>query len=237
MLSLQEREHNKKINYAKKSSENEKKYSDLYNEFCQNGYTKALAMEYADFFVLNAKKPAVGDILQTVCLYDKIHDYKTAAFFLDKLEDMSKKFTSEEKFSYCIASLLNKSKIGNWRDAEDFRTEHINFMQNHSEKVDIKQKASMYIALAYADCAAKHYNSAFRLLKGFGYKPQGKNDITLLEILIAGVYICAKSGDEASIGNAVENAYAALKLFKSFEHEWTEQYYEKRIADAAEGIA
>lgn len=237
MLSLQEREHNKKITFAKKSSENEKKYSDLYNEFCQNGYTKALAAEYADFFVLNTKKPAVGDILQTISLYDKIHDYKTAAFFLTKLEDFAKKFTSEEKFCYCIASLLNKSKIGNWRDAEDFRTEHINFMQKHSEKVDIKQKAAMYIALSYADCAAKQYNSAFRLLKKFGYKPQGRNDTTLLEILIAGVYICAKSGDEASVENAVENAHAAMKLFKKFEHEWTERYYEKKIADAAEGIA
>lgn len=237
MLSPQEREHYKKITFAKKSSETEKKYNDLYNEFCQNGYTKALAAEYADFFVLNAKKPTAGDILQTVRLYDKVHDYKTAAFFLTKLEDMEKKLNSEEKFRYCIASLLVKSKIGNWRDAEEFRTEHINFMQLHSEKVSMRQKAAMYISLSYADCAARHYNSAFRLLKSFGYKPQGRNDTILLEILIAGVYICAKSGDKASIENAVENAHAAMKLFKSFEHEWTEKYYEKRIADAAEGIA
>lgn len=235
MLAQHEREH-RKMTFAKKSSENTKKYTELYADFCSNGYTPNLAREYADYFVLDAKKPAAGDILQAARLYNKVHDYKTEAVFLEKLEDMTKKLTNEEKFVYCVEGLLNKSKIGNWRDAEDFRTENINFMQIYSEKVDIKLKAEMYIALALSDCAAKHYTSAFRLLTGFGYKPQGRNDTMLLEILITGVYICAKSGDEASLSNTVENARAAMKLFNQFEHEWTEAYYEKMIEDAANGI-
>ncbi|MBO5164275.1 MAG: hypothetical protein J6B75_07525 [Ruminococcus sp.] len=236
MLSLQEREHKKGM-FAKKTSENIKKYSELYAEFCQNGYTKALAEDYADFFVENAKKPAHGDIIQTAQLFDRLHDFKSAAFYLERLEDVTKKMTHEEKFLYCIEALKNKSKLGNWRDAEDFRTENINFMQIHSDKVDMNQKADMYIALALSDCAARHYSSAFRLLTGFGYKPQGRNDVKLLEILTTGVYICAKSGDTASVENAVNNARAALGLFKEFEHSWSKSYYETRIAEAAEGIA
>ena len=236
MLSLQEREH-RKSNFAKKSSENTKKYTELYAQFSQTGYTKVLAEEYTDFFVLNAKKPAPGDILQAVRLYDKIRDYKAAAYFLTKLEEIAKKLNNEEKFIYCIEALANKSKIGNWRDAEDFRTENINFMQIYSEKVDIGLKADMYMSLAYADCAAKHYNSAFRLLTGFGYKPQGKNDVKLLEILIAGIYICAKSGDEASIENAVNNACAAMALFKKYEFPWSEEFYKQKIKDASVGLA
>lgn len=236
MLSLQEREH-RKSTFAKKSSENTKKYIELYEEFSQYGYTKALAEKYADFFVLNAKKPAAGDIIQTVQLYDKIRDYKSAAYYLSKLEEMMKKLNNEEKFIYCTESLGNRSKIGNWRDAEDFRTENINFMQIYSEKVDIKLKADMYMSLAYADCAAKHYNSAFRLLTGFGYKPQGRNDEKLLEILIAGIYICAKSGDEASVENAVNNAIAAMGLFKKYEFVWSEEYYRNKIKEASEGLA
>lgn len=236
MLSPQEREHNKKITFAKKSIENEKEYAELYSNFYRDGYTKNLAVDFAGYFVDNAKKPAVGDLLQTVRLYDKIHDYKVANLYLARIEENIKKLNSEEKFHYCVAALLNKAKSGNWREAEDFRIENINFMQIHSEKVNLKQKAAMYIALAYADCAAKHYNSAFRLLKGFGYKPQGKNDEVLLEILIAGIYICAKSGDEASVQNSVENAHAALKLFNKFEFDWSKSYYQQRISEAAKGI-
>ncbi len=236
MLSPQEREQYKRITFAKKTPENEKEYAELYSKFYRGGYTKQLAVDYAGYFVDNAKKPAIGDILQTVRLYDRLHDYKVADLYLSRIEENVKKLTSEEKFQYCVASLLNKSKIGNWRDAEDFRTENINFMQIHSEKVDLKQKSAMYIALAYADCAAKHYTSAFRLLKGFGYKPQGKNDEILLEILIAGIYICARSGDEASVQNSVENAHSALKLFNKFEFDWSKGYYQQRIAEAAEGI-
>lgn len=236
MLSLQEREH-RKSTFAKKTAENMNKYTELYNKFSQSGYSKALAEEYADYFVLDVKKPAAGDILQAVRLYDKVRDYKTAAYFLSKLEEMAKKLNNEEKFLYCVESLANKSKIGNWRDAEDFRTENINFMQIYSEKVDIKLKADMYMALAYADCAAKHYNSAVRLLTGFGYKPQGKNDVKLLEILIAGIYICAKSGDEANIENAVNSACAAMALFKKYEFPWSEEYYKSKIMDASQGLA
>lgn len=236
MLSLQEREH-RKSTFAKKTVENTNKYTELYNKFSQYGYSKVLAEEYADYFVLEAKKPAAGDILQTVRLYDKVRDYKMASYFLSKLEEMSKKLNNEEKFLYCIESLANKSKMGNWRDAEDFRTENINFMQIYSEKVGIKLKADMYMALSYVDCAAKNYSAAFRLLTGFGYKPQGKNDEKLLEILIAGIYICAKSGDESSVENAVNNACAAMGLFKKFEFPWSEKYYENKIKDASQGLA
>lgn len=234
MLSPQEREH-KKITFAKKTSESTAKYTELYTEFSQNGYSKRLAEEYADFFVLNVKRPCAGDILQTVRLYDKIRDYKNAAYYLEKLEEI-KKLNSEERFLYCIASLLNRSKLGNWRDAEDFRTENINFMQEYSVKADMDMQVDLYIALAHSDCCAKHYSSAFRLLTGFGYKPQGRNDIKLLEILITGVYICAKTGDKTSVDNAVENAHTALGLFKEFEFPWSKAYYEKLIADASEAI-
>lgn len=234
MLSPQERE-NKKITFAKKSTENTAKYAELYTDFSQNGYSKRLAEEYADFFVLNQKKPCAGDILQAVRLYDCIRDYKNAAYYLEKLEEI-KKLKDEEKFLYCIASLLNRSKLGNWRDAEDFRTENINFMQEYSVKADMDKQADLYIALAHSDCCARHYSSAFRLLTGFGYKPQGRNDKKLLEILITGVYICAKSGDKVSVDDAVGNASTALGLFKEFEFPWSKAYYEQRIADAAEGI-
>lgn len=234
MLSLQERERKKGM-FAKKTSENTKKYEELYAEFCQYGYTRSLAEQFADFFVLDTKKAAPGDIIQTVRLYDRLRDYKTAAFYLEKLEDM-KKLGSEEKFLYCIEALKNKSKLGNWRDAEDFRTDNIKFMQIYSDKVDMNRKADLYIALAFSDCAAKQYTSAFRLLTGFGYKPQGKNDVKLLEILITGVYICSQLGDAASVENAVNNARAALGLFKEFEHSWSKEYYENMISEASDGI-
>ena len=83
---------------------------------------------------------------------------------------------------------------------------------------------------------AKKYMPAFKLLMNFGYKPQGKNDVKLLEILITGIYICSKTGDRESIDNAVENARSAMKLFTEFEHPWLKDYYEKQIEDAAQGI-
>ncbi len=234
MLSTQEREH-KKGKFSKHSADNVKKYDELYVVFCHQGYSKDLAELFADTFVNDAKKPSPDDIIQAARLFDKVHDYKSAAFYLDMLAD-NKKLSNEDKFAYCIECLKNKSKCGNWRDAEDFRTENINFMQNYSQKVDLRQKADMYIALAHVDCASKHYTSAFRLLTGFGYKPQGKNDTKLIEILITGVYICKKSGDEASLENAVNNARAALALFSDYEYYWTKDYYEKAIEEAAEGI-
>lgn len=234
MLSLQEREAKKGM-FAKRTSENLKKYADLYEQFCESGYSKMLASEFAEYFVIDAKKPAVGDIVQTARLYNKIRDYSMASYYLDKVFDV-KKLGGDERFFYCIEALTNKSLVGNWRDAEDFRTEHIAFLQKYSDKLDIKKRAELYIALAYSDCAAKEYSSAFRLLKGIGYKPQGKNDVKLVEILTTVVYIAAKSGDAASTENAVNNARAALNLIKKFEFDWSKDYYEKLIADAAMGI-
>lgn len=237
MLSLQERESKKGV-FSKPlrsgGSADGKRYNEIYANFSRDGYSRALADEYADAFVNDRKKPSAEDILQTVKLFDRIRDFGTAEFYLEMLSD--KKLSNEDKFAYCIEMLKNKSKRGNWRDAVDFRTENINFLQKHSEKVSMKQRAEMYIALSLVDCASKEYMQAFKLLTGFGYRPQGRNDENLLEILITGVYICSKSGEQDSIENAVENARGALKLFTEFEHPWLKAYYEKRIEDAAQGI-
>ena len=237
MLSPQERERKKGV-FAKAlrsgGNEDTKRYMELYADFSQLGYTKNLANDYADAFVNDCKKPLAEDIIQTVRLFDRIRDFGSAEFYLDMLKD--KKLSNEDKFAYCIESLKNLSKQGHWRPAVDFRTENINFMQNHSEKVDMQQRADLYIALALVDCAAKKYMPAFKLLMNFGYKPQGKNDVKLLEILITGIYICSKTGDRESIDNAVENARSAMKLFTEFEHPWLKDYYEKQIEDAAQGI-
>jgi hypothetical protein len=237
MLSPQERERKKGV-FAKAlrsgGNADTKRYMELYSEFSNSGYSRSLAEDYADAFVNEHKKPLPEDILQTVRLFDRIRDLSSAEFYLDMLKD--KKLSNEDKFVYCIEALKNKSKLGHWRDAVDFRTENINFMQNYSEKVDMMQRADMYIALALVDCAAKHYTQGFKLLMGFGYKPQGKNDSKLLEILITGIYICSKTGDQQSVDNAVENAHGAMKLFTEYEHPWTKAFYEKLIEDAAQGI-
>lgn len=234
MLSPQERE-NKKITFAKKTSESTAKYTELYAEFSQNGYSKRLAEDYADYFVLNQKKPCAGDILQAARLYDKIHDFKNTAYYLEKIEEI-KKLNSEERFLYCIESLRNRSKAGHWRDAEDFRTENIQFMQEYSVKADMDQQADLYIALALSDCCARHYDSAVRLLTGFGYKPKGRNDVKLFEMLITSIYICSKTDDQICIDYSIEIAQTALGLFNEFEFPWSKAYFEQCISDAAEGI-
>ena len=237
MLSPQERERKKGM-FAKalRSGGNAetKRYMELYADFSQLGYTRDLADDYADSFVNDQKKPLPEDIIQAAKLFDRIHDYGSAEFYLEMLKD--KKLNNDDKFSYCIEMLKIKSKQGHWRDAVDFRTENINFMQNHSKKVDMKQLADMYIALALVDCASKKYMPAFKLLMNFGYKPQGKNDAKLLEILITGIYICSKTGNQESVDNAIENAHGAMKLFTEYEHPWLKAYYEKQIEEAAQGI-
>ena len=234
MLSPLER---KKNNFAKSLlpsyAAEIKKYDEVYTSFVDNGYTKELCELYADNFINDIKKPAVDDIVQIASLYDKIHDNKSAAFYLDMISD--KKLSGDEKFAYCIEVIKNESKLGHWRDAEDFRTEHINFLQNYAQKKSIQQQADMYIALALADCAAKQYPQALKLLN-FGYKPQGRNDEKLLEIFITVVYIYACWGDEEGLEGAVINAVSCLKLFKDFEFGWSKKYYEKRIIDASNGI-
>lgn len=237
MLSPQERERKKGV-FAKAlrsgGNADTKRYMELYADFSQLGYTHELAESYADAFVNERKKPLAEDILQTAELFDRVRDYGSSEFYLEMLTD--KKLSNEDKFVYCIQMLKNKSKQGHWRDAVDFRTENINFMQNYSGKVGMKLLADMYIALALVDCASKKYMDAFKLLMGFGYKPQGKNDSKLLEILITGVYICSKTENQESIDNAVENAHGAMKLFTEYEHPWLKAYYEKRIEDAAQGV-
>lgn len=231
MLSPMER---KKIGFSRLSSSAElKKYVDVYSLYVEKGYTKDLCEAYADAFIDNIKKPSPFDIIQLSSLYDRIHDLKTAAFYLERLE--GRKLGNDDKFDYCIEMLKNISKIGNWRDAVDFRTQNINFLQKNSVKVSAKKQAELYMALALADCSAKNYQPALKLLK-FGYKPQGSKDTTLLEIFITVVYIFAKADDEEGLNGALQNAVSCFNLFKNFDFSWQEQYYHRRIEDAANGI-
>lgn len=234
MLSTSER---KKIRFTKallpSFGADVKKYDELYRTFCSSGYTKELCDAYAEAFVDNVKKPAADDIIQTARLYRKIRDYKNADFYLDMLE--GKKLSSDERFEYCLEKLRTSSALGRWRDAEDFRTENINFIQIHMDKKkSVEEQVGMYIALALADCAAKRYADAFRLLN-FGYKPKGKNDEKLLDIFTAAVYIYAAAGAEDGLEGAVSNAKSCLKLFSSFKYDWLKDYYEQRIEAAASG--
>lgn len=209
------------------------KYGSIYQLYAAEGYSATLCDTYSDAFVDNVKKPSPIDIVQLSELYDRIHETKTALFYLEMLQN--KKLSNEERFSYCNAVLRTLSKLGKWRDAEDFRTENINFMQKYSEKVEPCKKAEMYIALALTDCAAKKYSQALKLLK-FGYKPHGKNDTTLLEIFITVVYIFACAGDKEGLEGALGNTRSCMKLFKGFQFPWQNDYYEQRITDAANGI-
>lgn len=210
-----------------------KKYEEIYANYSVNGYSKDLCEQYAEAFINDVKKPMTEDIIQIASLYDRIHDSKSAGFYLDMLSE--KKLSGEDRFSYCIEMLKTTSKLGNWRDAEDFRTENINFMQLYGLKQSLQRQADMYMALALADCAAKHYYDAFKLLR-FGYKPSGRNDTQLLEMLITGVYIFARSGDRDGLNDAVTNTHNCLKLFSEYEFAWSKSYYERRIEEAAEGI-
>ena len=212
----------------------QRRYEELYLQFNREGYTKDLCESYADTFVHDQKKTAPEDIIQLVRLYDHIHDLSSAEFYLSMLED--KKLSGEDRFGYCLESLKVKSKLGHWRDAEDFRTENISFMQKYSEKLSMDRLAEMYIALALVDCAARKYNQAGKLLTAFGYKPQGTNDPTLLEMMITAVYISASSGDQDLLDVSIRNAQTCLNLFSSFEHPWSKEYYIQRIEDAANGI-
>lgn len=235
MLSTTER---KKKNAVKKLlpsfNAEIKKYDEIYQMYCQNGYSKELCSSFAEAFVDNLKKPANDDVILAASLYNKIYDYKSADFYLDML--MEKKLGGDEKFRFCCEKLSTVSRLGHWRDAEDFRTENINFIQTYMDKkVSSAEQVDMYIALALVDCASKRYSDAFRLLN-FGYKPKGKNDVKLLDILLTAVYIYAKSGDEANLNAAVSNARSCLKLFNGFDFEWSKAYFEKRIEDAANGL-
>ena len=164
MLSPAER---KKIGFSllTSSSAEMKKYVDVYALFVERGYTKDLCEAYADAFIDNAKKPSPFDIIQLSSLYGRIHDYKTSYFYLEKLED--KKLSGDEKFGFCVEMLETVSKIGNWRDAEDFRTKNISFLQKYTAKASPQKEAELYIALALADCAAKNYQQALKLITEF----------------------------------------------------------------------
>lgn len=210
-----------------------KKYVDVYGLFVESGYTTELCDAYADAFIDGAKKPSPFDLIQLASLYDRVMDHKSAYFYLDKLSD--KKLGGEERFDYCTGMLRTISKIGNWRDAVDFRTAHISFLQKLSSKVSQNRQAELYMSLALADCASKNYAQGLKLLK-FGYKPQGKNDFTLLEIFVTAVYIFARSGDSEGLEGALGNAEGCLKLFKKFDFSWEEAYYRDRIDNAANGI-
>ncbi|WP_295070371.1 hypothetical protein [Ruminococcus sp.] len=232
MISPNER---RKIGFPLLASTNSemKKYTDVYSLFAENGYSKDLCEAYADAFLDNVKKPSPFDIIQVAALYDRIHDHKTAFFYLEKLTE--KKLGGDERFYFCIEVLSILGKIGNWREAENFRTNNISFLQKHCEKATATMQAQLYIALAITDCAAKNYQPGLKLLK-FGYKPQGPKDITLLEIFITAVYIFAKAGDKEGLEGALHNADCCLALFKDFDFSWQSHYYRERIENAANGI-
>lgn len=235
MLSTSER---KKMKFGKSLTlsfgSDLKKYDEIYQMYCAEGYTKELCDMFADVFVDGCKKPAADDIILAASLYGKIYDYKNSEFYLDMLTD--KKLGSEDRYDYCLERLSAASKLAHWRDAEDFRTENINFIQTYMQKKKTTaEQVDMYIALALVDCSAKHYTDAFRLLN-FGYKPKGKNDEKLLSILTAAVYIYAAAEDEENVELAVNNARSCLKLFNNFEFDWVKDYYEKRIENAAKGL-
>ncbi len=235
MLSTSER---KKIRFTKalmpSFGSDTKKYDEIYQQFCREGYTKDLCENYADAFVDNVKKPAADDVIQLASLYRKLNDYKNSEFYLETLAN--KKLASDDRFHYCLGMLKTMSVLGNWRDAEDFRTDNINFIQTYAAKqkgnaADVR----MNITLALVDCAGKHYSEAFKLLN-FGYKPKGKNDLNLLRIFTAAVYIYSKAGDEEALAGAVETAKGCLRLFDEFPFEWSKAHYEKKIENAANGI-
>ena len=232
MISPMER---KKISFSIRPSHNAemKKYEEVYLTYANTGYTRDLCEQYAAAFVDDIKKPNVIDVVQLAMFYERIQDYKMAAFYLDSLSD--RKLGGLEKYHYCIENLKVKSLLGKWRDAEDFRTENIDFMQKQSEKLSSQRQADLYMALALTDCAAKHYDQALKLLK-FGYKPRGKNDKKLLEIFITALYIFAKAEDEEGVEGALGNAKSCMNLFSKFEFSWCQEYWENRIADAANGV-
>ncbi|MCR4795474.1 MULTISPECIES: hypothetical protein [Ruminococcus] len=232
MISPNER---KKIGFPLLASTNAemKKYTEVYGLFVESGYSKELCEAYADAFLDNVKKPSPFDIVQIAALYDRIHDHKTAFFYLEKLTD--KKISGDDRFFFCVEVLTVLGKIGNWREAENFRTHNISFLQKFSEKASLNMQAQLYMALALTDCAAKNYQQGLKLLK-FGYKPQGSKDTTLLEIFITAVYIFAKAGDKEGLEGALHNADCCLALFKDFDFQWQSQYYRERIDNAANGI-
>ncbi len=234
MLTPSER---KKMKFAKglfaNASAGAQKYEDLYNNFSADGYSKDLCEEYADAFVDESKNPSPIDIIQLSAFYDKIHDNISAEFYLDMLTD--KKMNNDEKFEYSILMLKNKSKLGKWRDAVDFRTDNIDFMQKYALKLPVPRQVNMHIANSIVECAAKNYVDAFRLLRDIRYKPTGRNDTTLLNILIMGIYICKISG-AAGLLESVDNTRNYLNMFTEFEFGWSKDYYNKKIIDAENGV-
>ncbi len=232
MLSPLER---KKMSFSliPSHSSDMKKYDEVYLTFANTGYDKELCDFYYRTFIENVKKPHPIDVIQLAALYERIHDHKTALFYLNTLQE--RKLSGTEKFDYCVSSLKAISLTQKALDAEDFRTMNINFMQNYSEKLPLQKQADMYIALALADCAAKDFNQALKLLK-FGYKPQCKNDPKLIEIFITAVYIFAKAEDSEGLEGALTNANSCLKLYNNFDFGWYKEYYENRITDASNGI-
>jgi len=208
-----------------------KKYDELYQMYCNDGYSKELCDMYADSFVDTVKKPLTDDIMQTAMLYDKIHDLKNVRFYLEMLNE--RKLTDDQKFRWCVETLKNKSQLEDAQDVQNFRTQHIDFMQNYASRPE--SKADMNISLALTDCASKQYNDAFKLL-GFGYRPKDKNDEKLLDIFTAIVYVYSFSTNNEAIKSAIKKAQDCLDYFSRFDFGWRKNYYIRRIRDASNGI-
>lgn len=230
MLSTTER---KKLGLAKGFG-SDKKYDEIYQQFAVGGYSKELCESFADTFVNNVKKPSASHIIQLAILYEKIFDYKRSDYYLELLSD--KRLSADEKYHYCMHKLRSISLVGNWRDAEDFRTENIDFIQTYMEKKKLlNDDVDMHTALALVDCAAKRFAYSFKTLN-FGYKPKGRNDEQLLRMFIAVVYIYYKSGDAEGLEQAKINAISCLKLFNEFKFSWSKDHYAMLIENAANGI-
>jgi len=207
-----------------------KTYDEIYQIFCNTGYTQEIARLFAKFFVDEGKNPSNKDIIQAAELYDKIRDTQKSLYYLGMLKD--KKLNHSEKFDYCVLMLRVISKRGKWRDAETFRTQNISFLQTYAEKTTPERKTSLYISLALADCAAKKYKQAFKMLKSADYKPIGKRDTVLMEILITGIYIYA-CAEDTEVSRAVS---VSVRSTESDDVEYDQWYFDWRIEEAEKAL-
>lgn len=223
----------KKSGMAKAFGSDSKRYNELYQQFCQKGYTKELCDEYAEAFINNEKKPSAADVIQVAAMYGELSDHKSADFYLELLSD--RKLTGEVRYQYCIQRMRNFSLSGRARDAVHFRTANIDFIQNYMEKRGIlNADLEMYIALALVDCVSEQYRYAFKTLN-FGYKPTGRNDEKLLRLFITAVYIYSMCGDQEGFDQAIINATSCIKLFNSFSFSWSREHFINLLNNAANG--
>ena len=180
MISPNER---KKIGFPLLSQNAEmKKYVEVYSLFAESGYSKELCQAYSDAFLDNVKKPSPFDIVQISALYDRIHDHKTAYFYLEKL--VNKRLSGDERFFFCTQVLNTLSKIGNWREAENFRTNNISFLQKYSEKATQNMQARLYMAQVLEE--TEDVDGALTIYESYAkeHKKDGEAQYNLVKLLM-----------------------------------------------------